>query len=216
MSYDPPDWLSWSSGVYTDGYCTKVCAQNTDCPSSALCLGAQDYGEGDSICWARCTASDECRTGYFCYPVGEGDSACWIDPLPTFDAGRPADKVGQPCASLAACLNPPDDGACLFDTFSDGGLSPFVGGYCSAPCEDSSHCGVDAGAKCVALGGIAICVAGCSAPLLGQGECRAGYVCRSVGTIDGGVLPDGFCWPRCDNPGASCGPEACLPTGYCG
>ncbi len=208
--------LKTSSGAsnYTGGYCTKDCIGNADCPSSALCLSAPGLGEGDSVCWSRCTAPADCRSGYDCYSIGGGDSACWISPLPAFDAGPPADKVGHPCATDVACQSPPDDGVCLFANLSDGGPSPFLSGYCTAPCDDSSHCGT--GAKCLSVAGFGVCAAGCNAPSTGQADCRAGYVCRPVRDVDGGALPDGFCWPRCNNPGATCGTATCLASGYCG
>jgi hypothetical protein len=208
---------STGNDVYSGGYCTRDCVFDSDCPSAALCLGAQPgYGELDSVCWARCTTAAECRTGYDCYAVGGGDSACWIAPLPAFDAGPPSDKVGRPCAGDPECRSPPDDGLCLFDSLSDGGPSPFLGGYCSAPCDSSSHCSLDGGAKCISFAGFGVCVAGCNAPQQGQADCRASYVCRPIREVDGGILPDGFCWPRCDNPGAGCGALSCQPTGYCG
>jgi hypothetical protein len=209
-----------SSGrdIYTDGYCTKRCESDVECPGQSLCLGPQGgYGEDDSVCWAHCTTQTDCRPGYFCYAVGGGDSACWISPLPAFDAGPPADKVGQPCGTDVACQNPPDDGLCLLDTLSDAGPSAFVNGYCTASCEENTHCSIDGGAKCIALGLIGACLHSCAAPLQGQSSCRAGYVCRPIRDTDGGFLADGFCWPRCSNPGSSCGTTGtCQATGYCG
>lgn len=207
-----------SSGVstYQDGYCTRSCATDPDCPAKALCLGPQPgFGENDSVCWARCNSAQECRAGYECYAVGGGDSACWLSPLPPFDAGPPADKIGRACTSDAMCLDPPDDGACLTDTLADGGMSAFVGGYCSAPCDESSHCSTDGGAACISLGNFGACVQSCVGPQLGQADCRAGYVCRPLrATVDGGTLPVGFCWPSCKS--AGCATGVCQPSGYCG
>lgn len=200
---------------YKDGYCTRTCAADKDCPSSALCLGPQPgYGENDSVCWARCSSVAECRSGYDCYAVGSGEGACWVAPLPAFDAGVPADKVGQACGLDSTCQNPPDDGVCLTDTLSDGGPSAFVGGYCSAPCDDGNHCSVDGGALCVSLGTIGACAQTCGAPMQGQGGCRSSYVCRSIRSgPDGGNLPIGFCWPSCQVAGCSVG--TCQSSGYC-
>jgi hypothetical protein len=207
-----------SSGgtAYQDGYCTRTCADDRDCPVKALCLGPQPgYGENDSVCWARCARAEECRVGYDCHAVGGGESACWISPLPPFDAGPPSDKVGRACATDATCSNPPDDGVCLTDTLLDGGVSAFTGGYCSAPCDDSNHCSADGTALCISLGTFGACAASCSTPLQGQGDCRVGYVCRSIrSSLDGGPLPIGFCWPSCKT--AGCASGTCLATGYCG
>jgi hypothetical protein len=206
-----------SSGAneYQGGYCTRKCMTDPDCPSTALCLGPQPgYGEADSVCWARCTSPTECRTGYDCHAVGGGDSACWLSPLPAFDAGPPADKIGQACGTDGTCRNPPEDGVCLTDKFSDGGSSAFIGGYCSAPCDDSSHCSVDGGAVCIALGNFGACVQSCTTPLQGQGNCRTDYVCRPLrSSVDGGVLPVGFCWPSCKFSGCLMG--TCQQSGYC-
>ncbi len=206
-----------SSGLndYQGGYCTKSCVTDSNCPTRALCLGPQPgYGESDSVCWARCTGTEECRVGYECYAVGGGDSACWLAPLPAFDAGPAADKIGQPCSTDSSCSNPPDDGLCLNATFADGGKSAFVGGYCSAPCDDNRHCSVDGGAVCVALGTLGACTQTCSRPLQGQADCRTGYVCRSIRSgPDGGFLPIGFCWPNCQ--AAGCVSGVCQTSGYC-
>ncbi len=208
-----------STGVtdYQGGYCTKVCAADLDCPTKALCLGPQPgYGENDSVCWAKCASAQECRTGYDCYPVGGGESACWVAPLPPFDAGLPADKVGQACGTDGTCRNPPDDGVCLTDALVDGGSSAFVGGYCSAPCDDSSHCSADGGAICISLGTFGACAQSCTGPQQGQGSCRTGYVCRGIRAApDGGPLSTGFCWPSCKTSGCAAG-VTCQASGYCG
>jgi len=203
------------ANTYQGGYCTRTCVNDLDCPTSALCLGPQPgYGENDSVCWARCASAQECRAGYDCYAVGGGDSACWIAPLPPFDAGPPADKIGQPCGTDGTCQNPPDDGVCLADTFPDGGPSAFTGGYCTAPCDDTSHCSTDGGALCISLVTFGACAQSCSTPLQGQGACRTGYVCRSIrASPDGGILPQGFCWPSCQTAGCAVG--VCQPNGYC-
>ena len=58
---------STGANDYQDGYCTRSCKVDLDCPTKALCLGPQPgYGENDSVCWARCTSPQECRTGYDC------------------------------------------------------------------------------------------------------------------------------------------------------
>lgn len=201
---------------YAGGYCTKTCGSDLDCPGSSFCLGPQPgYGEKDSICWAGCTTSAECRSGYDCYPIGGGLSACWISPLPPFDPGPPADKVGQPCGTDATCKNPPDDGVCLTDTLTDGGASAFTDGYCTAECTDGAHCSADGGALCISLAGLGVCAGTCAGPGTGQGGCRPSYVCRSVRAgPDAGFLPVGFCWPSCQKAGCPAG-TACQASGYC-
>lgn len=201
---------------YTGGYCTKTCGSDLDCPGKSLCLGPQPgYGETDSICWSQCTTAAECRSGYDCYPIGGGLSACWISPLPPYDPGPPADKVGQACGSDATCQNPPDDGVCLTDKLTDGGASAFTAGYCSAPCDDSAHCSADGGAICIALNGFGACAQTCTGPTTGQANCRTGYVCRAVRAgPDAGFLPVGFCWPSCAKTGCPTN-TTCGPTGYC-
>lgn len=202
---------------YVGGYCTKTCVDDLDCPGKSLCLGPQPgYGEKDSLCWAQCTTAQECRTGYDCYPIGSGLSACWISPLPPYDPGPPADKVGQPCGADATCKNPPDDGVCLTDRLADGGVSAFTDGYCSAQCDDTAHCSADGGAICISLGSFGACAQSCTGPQQGQGSCRQGYVCRAVRAgPDAGFLPVGFCWPSCKAAGCAAG-TTCQATGYCG
>jgi len=200
---------------YQDGYCTKLCVTDAECPAAALCIGPQGgYGENDSVCWARCNGAEECRDGYDCYTVSATEAACWVKPLPAFDAGPPSDKVGQPCNLDSTCQNPPDDGICFSGTLPDAGPSAFTGGYCSAPCDDSSHCSADGGAVCIAVGTLGACAQTCDGPLQGKSSCRSGYVCRSLRlSPDAGILPIGFCWPSCVVTGCATG--ACQPSGYC-
>lgn len=187
------------NGVYTGGYCTLICPAST-CPSGSSCVGLDSaYGEGDSICWDNCDATDRCRTpGYGCYNLSAGN-ACWISPLPPLDAGPPADKVGNPCVSAANCINPPTTGgACLTTEFS----VTWPGGYCSRTnCLTNESCSADGGALCVGFSAMDnVCVKRCAdARDAGQSNCRSGYTCTQYITrlADGGQQPsfDGFCMP---------------------
>lgn len=215
---------STGSATYTSGYCTKVCADETECPVGSSCIDLQPgYGETESLCLRRCSVApgDGCRSpGYACYSLGPGLAACWLSPLPPLDAGPPADRIGSGCMTHADCRNPPVDGVCFPDTLPDGGLSSFVGGYCSAPCTDSAHCASDGGARCfefVQAGKMATsCLQACSTPGTGRGECRSGYVCLPLRLADGGVDPVGWCGPACGNPNVKCaGSTLCKSNGYC-
>ena len=81
-------------------------------------------------------------------------------------------------------------------------------GYCTQNCT-TAPCPL--GSQCAKSGNDAFCLATCTAPLMGQSNCRAGYVCYDDGT---GV---GVCLPSCGNDN-DCGgtPGSCdTATGYC-
>ncbi len=206
--------LSTSSGnaSYPGGYCTVICNSTLECPGTTSCVNLNpSYGESDRICWQDCS-STSCRSpGYACYTLNGGEQGCWLGTLPTLDAGppAPADLIGSPCTTQAACRNPPDNGECILATGADGGSTGYTGGYCSAGCDATGdeHCG--AGGLCVAFQSGSYCMRQCSNPLGGQGtSCRTGYVCGSLKSADGGMSPNGLCEPRCDNSAGIC------PTGY--
>jgi hypothetical protein len=208
---------------YVGGYCTKDCQVDSDCGASGVCVEVDPrFGESGRFCWSRCDSRIDCRApDYECYSLGNNRRGCWISPLPDFDAGTPADKVGIACTQDSECSNPPDDGVCLPPTLPDGGASPFVGGYCTAPCVDASHCSTDGGATCVAIvvGGAvagAACMHTCEAPQAGPSSCRTGYLCRGLRQADGGLAPRGVCYPSCLNQGAACPTgTTCQTSGYC-
>jgi hypothetical protein len=148
-------------------------------PLQALhwCVGLDPaYGEGDSLCWDNCSATDPCRSpGYSCYRLGSG-SACWLNPLPPLDAGPPADKVGDACLTASDCINPPTTGGtCLTTEFG----RTWSGGYCSrSPCLTNQACSADGGALCL-------------------GFTQTDQVQYVTNLPDGGQVPsiDGFCMP---------------------
>lgn len=202
---------------YPGGFCTRSCEADDVCPGDSVCVEVTaSYGEKDVLCWPRCSKERPCRQGYGCYPVGQGVSACWLSPLPAFDAGTVADKVGQPCAQDSQCQAPPDDGFCLQAKLPDGGPSGFTQGSCTAYCTTSASCSADGGAVCLDVGQNGLCFERCLQPSQVQSSCRSGYACRPSTNADGGATGDGFCFPRCDAPGRSCGAgTTCKPNGIC-
>lgn len=211
---------STGNAMYTGGYCTIPCQNNTVCGTDAFCVNLDPrYGEEDSICWDKCANGDPCRTpGYACYNVG-GTGGCWLDPLPQQDAGPPADKIGNTCAADTECQNPPDRGGVCSKKDSTLGLI-FTDGYCStAFCDKDSECSTDAGATCVNFSGDSRCMRHCAVGAgsfadAGQYDCRTGYLCLSLTTGDGGLSPDGICLPPPPPAPLSVG-QACTATANC-
>ncbi len=192
------------NGTYTGGYCTLRCGTAANqCPGGTTCVGLLPaYGEADTICWDNCSTTDRCRTpGYACYGLGSGN-ACWISPIPPVDAGVPADKVGNQCATTAECINPPENGGVCLARESNYDWSA-LGGYCSkSNCLSNSECSADGGALCIGLNADDpnICVQKCAdSSDAGQSTCRNGFRCEqyTTGLPDGGRQPsvDGFCVP---------------------
>ncbi len=208
---------SSGSATYPGGYCTTTCVTDGDCGPTGLCVGKElaTYGESDKFCLKRCTDANQCRNGYNCYSLGAQGNACWLAALPPRDAGPPANKVGIGCSKNPECTNPPEDGFCIPETTADGGSSGFMGGYCTAECDDSAHCSADGGAICVTFeDNLNACLQACASPGAGQSSCRAGYVCLTLTNSDGGASPRGICGPTCDLTGCDVG-QICLANGYC-
>lgn len=176
-------------------------------------------GEADSFCWKDCASGGDCRSGYGCYPLSTG-GACWLSPLPAFDAGPPADKVGATCTLDTDCDNPPDYAYayCISPTTADGGPSGYPSGYCTADCSYNGQ------PMCGALGlcladpygvGVDLCFRRCASAWAGQSTCRSGYRCYGYVNADGGKSSDGFCEASCNNAGNPCPQGSYCDAGYC-
>jgi hypothetical protein len=196
---------SAGSAVYVDGYCTIPCGQGRlECPGGSTCVSIDvRYGEGESLCWDNCllNGGDPCRSpGYKCYPVADGGAhGCWISPMPTPDAGPPADKVGLPCSGDAECSSPPDRGGVCLGVERD---RHWMGGFCStASCLLDVECSVDGGALCASVPGDQLrCLSRCAVAFDGGvadggSGCRQGYLCQGARGLDGGAVEGGVCAP---------------------
>ena len=223
---------------YPGGYCTKACAQPTDCPAGAECIGGpqsslQFYGEPSGFCAAICPSAGSqgpCRNGYTCEFNAAGmPGNCWLNPIPNFNGGGIASNTGAACTTdtcqpsgVSSLLS-----FCFKGVPRDGGTAPtgFPGGYCSADCSYdnlNTFCGTNG--TCIQFnGGTANeyfgCLAKCptpGAPLTGNG-CRTGYACIGVGLPDGGS--SGACYRSCASAGAtpcaSPAPTCNSSTGLC-
>jgi hypothetical protein len=226
---------SSGNATYTQGYCTVPCTtgqmSGDPCGSgNGQCISGDNsalnyFGESDFICGSNCPVGgtqSTCRNGYVCY----GDSTggfCWIDPLPAFDGGGPATKVGNSCASDSTCQNPPDPlwGFCVTATDSTGSPSGFTNGYCTAECtwdNTGTFCGPNG--ACFDFspddGGVFFaCLRLCNNPGGGRYSGRSGYSCFTGSGADGGTI--GYVYPSCDQAGSGCPPKFYCNTtsGYC-
>lgn len=216
---------SQNTATYRNGYCTKVgCGASNGCPSDSRCLtGFAGFGEDNAMCLKSCSNASGCRfdAGYNCWKLtSSGSNVCWLDPMPTWDAGPPAPDglIGSPCSydggsASGGCGPPPDDGFCLPEVW-DGGPTGYAGGFCTAACSTSLHCGD--GGLCVSFSsGSSLCEVKCNAPNGGQGECRSGYVCKGGLTSGGTPLSYGYCIPSCENAGMTCSQGYFCDAGYC-
>jgi hypothetical protein len=99
-------------------------------------------------------------------------------------------------------------GFCALPTMIDGGGSGYEGGYCFADCSDFVDiCGSNALCRRTSSGR-SLCFSRCSPAGMGQGSCRAGYVCVPS---DGG----GYCDRSCLAAGAGCDGGLYCDAGYC-
>lgn len=80
---------------HPDGYCTKACKSDADCPPESICA----FDGGDGTCHLRCDNAQGCRTPkYFCHPASNDPdnfaSHQYCEALPSGgDAGAPADMA---------------------------------------------------------------------------------------------------------------------------
>lgn len=239
--------LPYSAGYCTIVGCGSMGVD--DCPLNAICLSLPyRFGEEANQCFRTCTGTPGCRTSYSCFNVGSPTLGACLptalsNPQLQFDTVA---TLHLPCTSSAQCRSPGGQtgapfagGLCLpeVSTNSDGGLvvnadgglayTGNPGGQCLRFCdadEDCSSTGLEDLSEGVCLRATAtinLCFAGCLSPMLGQSNCRTGYVCDTLFSSDGGMLPTGYCEPRCDNIGGNCGTFAdggariCQGDGYC-
>ncbi|MCC6334799.1 MAG: hypothetical protein IT380_12545 [Myxococcales bacterium] len=212
---------SRGDAVYAGGFCTKTCAATADCGAGANCVGGMTsslpyFGEADALCVPQCAtpgSQSTCRTGYTCYGSAAPGS-CWLDPFPPFNGGGQATKTGQPCTANSACINPPssDFGFCFPPNLSDGGVSGWNQGYCSADCSlDNTGTFCGSTATCVNIGDstdpFLACMATCATPG-GRSTCRAGYTCYGLTNVS-------ICYPDCTATGCDTGETCNTTTGHC-
>ena len=212
--------------TYPGGYCTKACTTQTDCGGTNNCIGGatsslQFYGETSAFCAAGCPSAGSistCRTGYTCeFNATALPGVCWLDPIPTFNGGGQATNTGAACTTSSTCQNPPSAllGYCITATTSDGGVSGWTQGYCTANCAfDNTGAFCGANGTCITLGTAPntsdVCLKTC--PTAGSRTgCRSpGYSCFNV---SGGTT--NICYPDCSITGCT-SPMTCnATTGAC-
>jgi len=243
--------LATPSGTpYPSGYCTQVCGTGAPaCPGTSECFtfATQSvYGETRTFCLASCASDFDCRLpSYACLGGNNWDPTAqnYIPPNASLNlyfgcfpnVASPAINTGGACTSYTQCSFPPTNGNCQLPILSDGGLTPFTGGYCTSSCLGAWYSSTNPDAYCgdagICLGDqadtaghtvTADCYESCPNPLKGTSTCRAGYSCYALTQSDGGPAPIGYCWPSCSAPGVSCtgvcsdGGGFCGDGGYCG
>jgi hypothetical protein len=77
---------------YRNGYCVRLCAGSSRCPSDAVCTQLQGF----PVCLRRCASNSDCRTedGYVCTLAATGVRVCNVNDAPV---GRRPD--GTACFS---------------------------------------------------------------------------------------------------------------------
>ncbi len=190
---DPPACVPGDDAA-TDG---DACASFGDCTPGSVCLDDPYEAPGGACSVLDCTLGDDATcAGGRCVPRAEGDTACFaacddgcreaegyacVDVAGDAGAVCRHPQIGDACAIDEDC-GPADAWDCRTGTGFSGGACTLAG-PCNAVdgsgCTDSSACydpaGVDA----------AYCVDRCTGS--GQGTCRVGYSCVTVGTTTGCV-----------------------------
>lgn len=124
--------------AFPDGYCTKSCAQNGDCPSGSVCgVSPADSTGQTKVCLKSCSPAGSaggCRTGYVCEKKGtslDGTAVCFprcTSPTQCGTATR-CDSRGFCCGASGY--------ACCEGNSCDSGLSCGAGGYCQSSTPDA-------------------------------------------------------------------------------
>jgi len=192
---------SGCSPAFTRGFCSMACDTAT-CGPNAVCaapaLGAPaGAGAPAALCLAACQTSAQCAPGYVCQTLPTGSTtaaAPWTRACLPLGAVR---DLGGPCRDANDVLA---NDACATRLCADVGAL----GVCSATCDDTHPCPVEA--TCTRLAdGRQLCLVACTIgvdcdrdPLL---ACAPAEMMSSV-TV---------CAPkRCT------GDAACAPSGRCG
>jgi hypothetical protein len=143
---------------FKNGYCSKFCTSNAQCPVGSHCTSGG--------CAKDCASDGQCRgNGYACEDAdGNTVKECWA-------TSNGPGVVGAPCAG------PWDCGGGTFGACVTGASWP--GGYCTILCGASQgSCTV--GSDCAPLPGATsnlVCLDTCG----NVNECRVGYECSNAG-----------------------------------
>jgi hypothetical protein len=140
------DSLCISPGAGAQPFCSTMCRNDADCPTSSSCLEYQTVPAPDGspakvgyctpsskIAATACTRESACPTGQGCVPYGTR-TALTVCKAPAAGGTK---TVGQACSSSADCLS----GACFDRQFRLNGLTNRT--YCSSVCAVNSDCGPD-------------------------------------------------------------------------
>jgi hypothetical protein len=223
------------------GGACSACPGGLTCQSGA-CAPVNPGNCGPQSC-AGCCSNGQCRPGGDMQACGRGGGVCQV----CFSGGSslclggvclsstPANGggdggTGSPCTQASHCAVgfppvgpfPVETAACILGDLPDGGVTPWVSGYCSSTCALGQCAG---NGTCVgerSAGSITYnCYSPCSQPGQGRSSCRVGYVCEQLYNVtDGGaeipIAGGGYCSPDCRNVGARCATGlACNSLGYC-
>ena len=205
---NPCDTANCPCGTWCDqgsGACISGCANLGDCCAGASCVNNQ-------CVVAQCAADTDCttapnthceKTGGTCVECTQdyhcSGSTC--DKTTWTCAPKSAGDVGAACAADAECQM---GGFCITEKDTSGNDTGFIGGYCSQDCTSSKYCD-SYSASCIQVSS-SPAKSECLLDCVTDSECRAEYICVSVGS-------SGECYPRCDNPGFSCATGYVCQTG---
>lgn len=203
-----------------------LCAMGQSCSSGVCSSGPVDGGPGPGTCNAQscptgCCAFGQCLTGpavtnFTCGTGGQMCTQCasgttcqsGVCLAPTQPDGGPVPVLptGSACNGMSLC-----EGQCIEQAIG-GQPSGFPGGYCTSMCAPNQPC---SSGVCIteSIGPTAASSCRSTCTGVGQGTCRAGYVC----TVAPG-LSVSWCRPSCLNPGfgATCpAGRMCQANGSC-
>jgi hypothetical protein len=178
--------LTESTDGVPGGWCVKHCTTASDCPAGFACRETTDGDPGTSTCLQLCNKPDDCRAGNlcqvlgtelttYCFPYCQSDADCPVTHHcdryygTCVDQPRPGNgEIGDACKQDQDCKS----SFCI----TEGLVSSFTGGYCTAFCSLSKQ-GCPSGSVCAlkwsTAGDSGICMTSCTAST----TCRSGYQC---------------------------------------
>lgn len=166
----------------TNGYCSKGCATQFDCPALGMRPGLCLEGE----CFPGCTGPSDCGGGYGCYAVATGPMQGVNVCLEITDSDLAGNTACQVSGMPPMPLNCDTPAICLFH-----GMFDPDNGVCSLHCElgggpATTEC--PGGGRCVeAFEGVGQCLKPCTS----QADC-VGLTCAPWGPGSNLCIPAGW------------------------
>lgn len=212
------DGLCQVANGFSNGYCTKACATQGDCPAGSQCSSYPGRGTSPLLCLGDCSPAGQvgtCRAGYVCERANSslsGVAVCVPACTPSTCGGATCDARGFCCGTAGRACCSPGSTCDATSACSGGYCAPTACGGASQPCCAGSTCNgpglTCSGGSCVQCGQQSqpCCGGACASSSLvcSGGSCVA---CGTGGTLcptgEACTVPSQCAGSTCITPGAT-------------